>query len=523
MSDILASARSMTTYSDNQYVAVGFPKGGLTPATITAMVGFSKGEGLQMSPMVGAALDKIKSATSATIAGLPPGAASALSNVGITTATINASTDPAQTVQGIKDALATDGIMLDTATENSLTSTIGAASKLESLSSKLMAGGPAAFMQKFNAARGHISDAIELKKVTAFTANQTLEGFGSGMKKLSSLSSNGLDGVMGNMAAAGAAMAAAGPMFDMGDIKNMGSPLGIVKKLLGSKMSKSTGVTDELTKAGVDINDLENPSFADKIGKVMNSIKDPKALKDVADQMGLKPPGGLPEVGKQSFAAFAAANPFTKLPGYSGADSSLNTSAGATLLGGATAAPVPIDPAPEPIPPSPVEASATPGKWASVNDLTTDVPPPTESKADKLKAEIDALFQIVLDGSKEILEDTNKIIADYDAIDVTAADAQEKFNIVKDSITATYKEKFEALDRKMVNAANASGTLINTLPTKTTNDKIDRNTYVKNRDGPINNLVKNAQDMVRNAVKDQRLYVQGKITAAKGGLAVTTS
>ena len=373
MSDIIASARSMTTYSDNQFVAVGFPKGGLTPATITAMVGFSQGQGLQMSPMVSAAFDKIKGATSATIAGLPAGAASALSNVGITTATINASTDPAQTVQGIKDALATDGIMLDTATENSLSSTIGAASKLESLSSKLMAGGPAAFMQKFNAARGHIADTIELKKVTAFTANQSLDSFGSGMKKMSSLSSNGLDGVMGNMAAAGAAMAAAGPMFDMGDIKNMGSPVGIVKKLLGSKMSNSTGVTGELTKAGVDVADLENPAFADKISKVMNNIKDPKALKDVADQFGIKPPGGLPEVGKQSFAALAASNPFAGTPGYTGGDSSLNTNAGATLLGGAPS--VPIEPAPEPIPPSPVEASATPRKWASVNDLSNNAPP----------------------------------------------------------------------------------------------------------------------------------------------------
>jgi hypothetical protein len=52
MADIIASARSMTTYTENQFDAIGFPKGGLTPATLTAMVGFSKGEGLQMNPMV---------------------------------------------------------------------------------------------------------------------------------------------------------------------------------------------------------------------------------------------------------------------------------------------------------------------------------------------------------------------------------------------------------------------------------------------------------------------------------------
>jgi hypothetical protein len=522
MSDILASARSMTTYSDNQYVAVGFPKGGLTPATITAMVGFSQGEGLQMSPMVGAALDKIKSATSATIAGLPAGAASALSNVGITTETINASTDPAQTVQGIKDALATDGIMLDTATENSLTSTIGLTSKIESLSSKLMAGGPAAFMSKFNAARGHIADAIEIKKVTAFTANQVLEGFGSGMKKMSSLSSNGLDGVMGNMAAAGAAMAAAGPLFDMGDIKNMGSPLGIVKKLLGSKMSKSTGVTGELTKAGVDINDLENPSFADKIGKVMSSITDPKALKDVADQMGIKPPGGLPSVGKQSFAGIAAANPFTKLPGYSGADSSLNTSAAATLLGGATAAPAPIEPVPEPILPSPVEASSTPDKWASVNDLTTDVPPPAQSKADKLIIEIDALFQVVIDGSDVYARDGLTIIEQYESIDVRAADATEQLTAMVNKLRDEYSDKLGKLSKKMFDAANAAIRLTEQLPIKTNAERIIRNSYVDQRSGPIENLLRITDQTNRNAAAALK-EMRAKIAAAKGGLTVTTT
>jgi hypothetical protein len=304
MSDIIASARSMTTYSDNQYVAVGFPKGGLTPATITAMVGFSKGEGLQMNP----AVEDAMTAMDNKLATLDP-------NV--------------------------DGVLI--------TQITNAKNKLSSVSSKIFAGGPAAFMQKLNIARGHIADSIELKKVTAFTANQSLDSFGTGMKSMSSLSSNGLDGAMGNMAAAGAAMAAAGPLFDLGDVKNLGSPVGLVKKLSSSKMANVTGVNDELVKAGVDINDLENPAYADKISKVMNNIKDPKVLKDVADQFGVNPPGGLPEVGKQSFAASLTDNPFTV---------------------SASEATTAIEPPPEPIIPANVEASADPNKWANINDLT---------------------------------------------------------------------------------------------------------------------------------------------------------
>jgi hypothetical protein len=302
----------MTTYSDNQYVAVGFPKGGLTPATITAMVGFAQSEGLQMNPAVGQAVSALASVSNAS------------------------------PLYGQAQALS---------------------SRLDTLSNKLFAGGPAAFMSKLNTARGHIADSIELKKVTAFTANQSLESFGTGMNKISSLSSNGLDGVMGNMAAAGAAMAAAGPLFDLSDTANFGSPVGLISKLTSFKSSSATVINAALAKAGVDIDDLSNPINADKISKVTNSISDPKIIKDIADQFGVTPPGGLPEVGKQSFAALTAANPFAGAPSYQGADSSLNTGAASALLGGA----------PAPIVPSPVEASADPAKWASANDLT---PPP---------------------------------------------------------------------------------------------------------------------------------------------------
>lgn len=309
MSDIIASARSMTTYSDSQYVAIGFPKGGLTPATITAMVGFSRGEGLQVNPVVNQAVS--------ALASIP-------------------NTSP---LYGQAQSLS---------------------SRLNDLSSKIMAGGPAAFMQKLNAARAHIADSIEIKKVTAFTANQTLDSFGSGMKSISSLSTGGLDGALGDMKSAAAAMSAAGPLFDLSDMANFGSPVGLINKLSSSKLANSTGVNAELSKAGVDVDDLTNPAYADKISKVMSNIKDPKAIRDIAEQFGVNPPGGLPNLGQQSFSELVESNPFAGTTSYAGTDSSLNTNAASTLLGGA----------PAPILPSVVEPSSDPNKWKILNSIT---------------------------------------------------------------------------------------------------------------------------------------------------------
>ena len=62
MSDIIASARSMTTVADGQYVAIGMPKAALTPATLTAMVGMSRGwgNGLSVSSSVTNAIANLR-------------------------------------------------------------------------------------------------------------------------------------------------------------------------------------------------------------------------------------------------------------------------------------------------------------------------------------------------------------------------------------------------------------------------------------------------------------------------------
>jgi hypothetical protein len=311
-----------------------------------------------------------------------------------------------------------------------------------------MAGGPAAFMQKFNAARGHIADSIEIKKVTAFTANQSLDSFGSGMKSISSLSSNGLGGVMGNMAAAGAAMAAAGPLFNLNDVKNLGSPVGLVKKLASSKMANATGVNAELTKAGVDIDDLENPAYADKISKVMNNISDPKILKDVADQFDIKPPGGLPEVGKQSFAD---ANPFAGIPGYTGEDSSLNTNAGAALLGGG--------PPPAPVQPSIAESSANPIRWADNNNLS--VAPAVDSSLVAIENQLKDLLDEFFAQSTKINDTFTAFTDELYALDFGKAGVEAE----RVAISAKYNKLLPRSElNTLIDQATELARLTNTLP-----------------------------------------------------------
>lgn len=306
MSDLIASARNSTVVAEGQYNTVGLPKGGLTPATITAMVGFSKGQGLQMNPNVSAAISK-------------------LSTVYIT--------NPALGPQAN-----------------------AAAANLQTLTTNLMKGGPAGLMQKFNQARAHINDSIELKKVTAFCANANLSSFGSGISKMSDLADQGLTSKLGNLTNVGNVFQSAGGLFDLNDMSTFGTPAGLINKLNATKMGNSTGINAALAKAGVDTNRLTDPSYKDQIDKAMSQIKDPKVLAAVGEQFNINPPGGLPQVSSTELTsgldAAAAANPFSGVPAYSGADASVNTGA-QSILGGA---PTPVQPAP------------TPENWAAVND-----------------------------------------------------------------------------------------------------------------------------------------------------------
>lgn len=504
--DIIASARSMTTYTDNQYNAVGFPKGGLTPATLTAMVGFAKGEGLQMNPMVSAALSKLQGVTSATIAGLPAGAASALGNANISLSTINSSSNVTATVAGIKDALAADGMMLDTATENSLTSSITASTKLASLSSKLMAGGPAELMSKMNIARAHIGDAIELKKMTAFTANQTLDKFGTGMKKMSSLSCNGLDGAMGNMKAAGEAMKAAGGLFDLKDMANFGSAAGLVKKLTDSKMANATGLNAKLAAAGVKASDITNPVYADKVNSVMNSINDPKILNAVADQCGVNPAAGLPTSPNNSLVGAlgiaSKANPFAALPSQPPAD----PNAAANLLSKSPAAPTapPKDPAVKP------EASTNPVVWGNKNDVTTfgKTVDSQQEKLDKIDQELQDMSTDFIATTDDFTNGCQELINAEYALDFAKQGVLAERKALADKFTAEhgFAQLQLAFDK-----ANKIGLVTRTLP-KSSPEYIKWATL---RNGNIENILKLCDGQYKNLI-DARKDIEAKVAKAGG-------
>jgi|LakMenE01Jun11ns_1017448.scaffolds.fasta_scaffold9702140_1 hypothetical protein len=281
MSDMIASARNMTVVAEGQYNTVGMPKGGLTPATITAMVGFKQGKGLEADYRVQVAID-----------------------------------------------------MLNAADANVYPTASTTASRLETFKNKVLAGGPAVFMQKFNTARAHINDSIELKKVTAFTSNQSLSGFGKGISSMSDLTDNGISGSLGDLSQVGDVFSSAGPLFDMKDMKNFGTPTGLINKLSSTKMANATGVNAELAKSGVDVNDLDNPVYKDSINKAMANIKDPKVLNAVSEQFGVNPAAGLPNSLNNSLTdglvSASKANPFGNLPSQAPAD----PNAAANLLGG---------------------------------------------------------------------------------------------------------------------------------------------------------------------------------------------
>lgn len=286
MADMIASARSMTVVSDGQYNAIGMPKGGLTPATITAMVGFSQGQGLVRNEKIDLAISIL---------------------------------------QGLS-------------VENPLYSRAQtAATQLNAHSNKILNGDPAAFMQKFNTARAHISDSIELKKVTEFCKNQDLSKFGTGMDKLSSLSTNGIDGALGDMGSVSNAFKNTGKLFDTGNMETFGTHQGLFDQLSKNKMANATGLNKALAASGVPATELSNPAFQDKIKASFSGIKDSTTLKAVGEQLEVN-------------------NPFAGLPAATGPSSITNNDAG-KLLGGSSQATG-----------APAELNTSPNIWSGINN-----------------------------------------------------------------------------------------------------------------------------------------------------------
>jgi len=256
--DIIASARSMTTVADGQYVAIGVPKAAITPATLTAMVGMAQGNGaaLDIAPKVTEAMTKLQTVASS----------------GTYPANVNAQ---------------------------------AALNTLTTIQSKLFnkddVGGFGAIVGKV---QSHISNSNDVLNTTTFLKDSSYSDFGSGITDMSSMGDRGMTNVFGSLPGAGKAMSSFGTMFNGIDVKRFGTPSGLVESLQNNKLANATGVNQKLADAGVDLNDIHNPAYADKISSVLTNIKDPAAINTTADQFGIN-------------------NPFAGLPSYTGSDSSL--------------------------------------------------------------------------------------------------------------------------------------------------------------------------------------------------------
>ena len=258
MADIIASARNMTVVAENQYNTVGLPKASITPATLTAMVGFKKGGGqaIDLAPNVQAAMTKLQTVASSTDYPANVNAQTALTNL--------------TNVQG-------------------------------KLFNKNDCGG---FGDIVASAQAHCDDSKDIIAATTFLKNSNYPDFGSGITNMSSMTDRGMSNSFGDLSGAGAALAGTGTIFNGVDMKNIGTPGGIVEGLNNNKLGNATGINSLLAEQGINTNNLHDLANQDKISSILGSVNDPEKLKASADQ-------------------FEQANPFAGLPSYTGQDASL--------------------------------------------------------------------------------------------------------------------------------------------------------------------------------------------------------
>jgi hypothetical protein len=269
----LVTSKAGSVVAENLKVTLATAgSGGLSPATITAMVGISQNAALKIA-------DDVQSSMS-------------------TLAAIAASSSSANVLAA---------------------STL---SSMQSLQSSLGFGGSpnqAAFGSILQQTVQHCKDSVQLKQCTDFLESVDYASFGSGISDMASMADRGLSTSMGSLSAAGAAMASTGSMFNGIDAKDFGSPLGLVKSLQANKLANATGVNAKLAEAGVPLSDLDNPIYADKISQVMSNIKDPAAINAAAEQFNIANPfGGLPSYNGNDSSLYTT-------PGFLGG-SSTNTS-----------------------------------------------------------------------------------------------------------------------------------------------------------------------------------------------------
>lgn len=267
-SDIIASASSMTSISENQHLAIGKPADAITPATLTAMVGMAKGEGLQVHPTLGAAQTK-------------------LASLYLTNPALGAKANAAA----------------------------AAMTTLKSNADTVFSGGMGSFGAVFGKIKAHVKDAQEVIQAQNFMANTNFGDYGTGIKNMSSLTTQGLES-LGSPASVASTLQSMSGSFDLKDMKNFGTPGAFVEKLQSLRVGNASGLNATLAKAGVDLNNLKDPTQAEKMNQVLGSITDKQTLTNIADRMG----------------TLKDANPFAGMKSYTGTDASIN-SAGSSLLG----------------------------------------------------------------------------------------------------------------------------------------------------------------------------------------------
>jgi hypothetical protein len=179
-------------------------------------------------------------------------------------------------------------VVINTAPSHSFANTISSVqANLTVLSNKIMLRGPIGFGVILGQIRSHIADSIAIKTSTNFISNCSFDDFGSNVTSISSMSTQGLDGLVGNLTAAANAIRYAGPCFDMSDIKTFGTPAGFIKKLKSVKLATASGVNAALANANVDTDNIEDPVYAEAIRMVLTNITDTKVIALVADYLDI--------------------------------------------------------------------------------------------------------------------------------------------------------------------------------------------------------------------------------------------
>lgn len=267
----LVTSKATGVVSEHFKLSYATPASSLTPNTLTAIAGMGENKALKKAPTVEAAL-----------AGMLSKAAE-----------LDSSTDPDDLLlaQELRDC----------------------AAALEAFGNKVLPPtNHAAFGQLVLQSQSHINDSLDIKVATNFIKSKNFGDFGGGIKDMASLTTQGLDNSLGSLPSAANIMGTAGKLFDTTDMAKFGTSTGLIEKLNSSRLGNASGVNAALTKAGVDLNRLNDPVYANTVDTVMSNIKDPKVINTVAKQFKV--------------------TPFAGLPSYTGTDSTVNNR---TSLGGA--------------------------------------------------------------------------------------------------------------------------------------------------------------------------------------------